>query len=221
MSAPKKKPSLLVAILISAALSLAVNGVRLVGELQGWAPEVFNREGGGGGSPLGITWLVLPFGFWFGRVLAKNGSRPRSNALALLLPLVAAAAVAGLFVLAFATLWKEPRTGEDWVTLTCTVQLAGAVAGLATLIAWPRAWVALVFYGILARLPVIAIQYYSIVKGWDVHFAKGPPGMPDDVVLFALTLAQSTIWPLGWTPIAGGLAAAIGALTVKRGGKPG
>ena len=84
----KKASSVLVAILIAAVLSLIVSLVRLYGEVQGWAPTIFSTEAGGGGSPLGITWLVLVFGFWFGRRLARDGSRPRSTLLAFVLPIV-------------------------------------------------------------------------------------------------------------------------------------
>lgn len=220
MSEGKKAPSLLTPILIAAGISLLVCCLRLYGELEQWAPAIFNIEAGGKMSPLGISWLVLPFGFWFGRRLAKGGSRPRSTGLAIGLPIVGFAAVVGTFIASFMVLGEpENLTADQWETQAVTVNIAAAICGLATMIAWPRAWLALVFYGILARLPVIAIQYYSVVKGWDVHFAKGPPHMPDEMVLFALTLAQSLLWPLGWTPIAGGLFAAFGALTVGSGKK--
>lgn len=194
--------------------------MRLIGELQGWSPFVFNTESGGGGSPLDITWLVLVFDFWFGRRLAQNGSRPKSTMLAIVLSVVGVAVTRGMFMITFAIMGDpENLTSDQWQTAGISINVGAAIAGLLALVAWPRAWLTLVLYGILARIPVIIIQYYSVVKGWDVHFAKGAPGMPDDMVLYALTMAQCMLWPLSWTPLVGGLFAAIGAWTVKGGSK--
>lgn len=215
------KSGVFLAIVIATLLSLIVTGVRLVGELQGWAPSVFNRAAGGGGSWLGITWLVPLFGFWFGRSLAKGGSRPGSTGRAILLPIVGMAIVAGMF-------WYfSPGAGEggqdatlsadEWRTRILVMMGIAAAAGLTMLAAWPRAWFMLVVYGYLARLPVAAIQYFAIDKGWDTHFAKGAPNVPQEVTLYGLTMAQCVFWPLGFTTLVGGLFAAFGAATVKKG----
>ena len=54
-------------ILVPAVITLAVTLLRLVGELQGWSPALFNR-GDKAWSPglVGIVWLVPVFGAWFG-----------------------------------------------------------------------------------------------------------------------------------------------------------
>ena len=49
-------------ILAPAVITLAVTLLRLVGELQGLSPALFNREGGGLGTFVGIVWLVPVFG---------------------------------------------------------------------------------------------------------------------------------------------------------------
>ena len=49
-------------ILVPAVITLAVTLLRLVGELQGWSPALFNREGGGRGALVGIVWLIPVLG---------------------------------------------------------------------------------------------------------------------------------------------------------------
>ena len=41
-------------ILVPAVITLGVTLLRLVGELAGWSPALFNREAGGGGALVGI-----------------------------------------------------------------------------------------------------------------------------------------------------------------------
>ena len=45
-------------ILVPAVITLAVTLLRLVGQLQGWSPTLFNRECGFCGALVGIVWLV-------------------------------------------------------------------------------------------------------------------------------------------------------------------
>ena len=62
-----------------AVITLAVTLLRLVGELQGWSPLLFNREAGGGGALVGISWLVPVFGAWFGWKLAGPARARRAS----------------------------------------------------------------------------------------------------------------------------------------------
>ena len=78
-------------ILVPAVITLAVTLLRLVGELQGWSPMLFNREAGGGGALVGIAWLVPVFGAWFGWTLTRAGSGPESLGRAFGLTLAALA----------------------------------------------------------------------------------------------------------------------------------
>lgn len=212
-----KKFSVLGAILIAAVVCLVVNLVRLYGEVQGWAPSIFSREPGGGMSPLGITWLSLLFAFVIGRKLAQNGGRPKAMWKAFVFPLIGFAIVIGTFMLMFPAPDSEVvLTADEWrnnVTITNSV---AAASGLLLLFAWPRGWLALALFGFLIRVPVAVIQMYALENNWGTHFEFGPPGMPEAVVPFALTMAQSLFWPLGFTVLAGGLFAAFGAATVRK-----
>lgn len=202
-------PSIARAVFFAAFLSLLVTAVRLWGEQEGWAPAVFSTEPGGGMSPLGISWLVIPFGFVFGRRLAANGHRPVSTKKALLYPLLAFALTIGVFAASF-------QIDMAWRTRAIASNTTVALLGLLVFIAWRRCWFVLAFYGVLARIPVIVAQYVSVERGWNNHFAKGPPKSDPADVLFLLTLAQSTFWPFAFTTMVGGFFAALGALTVRR-----
>jgi hypothetical protein len=197
------------AIAIAAVITLGVSLLRYYGELQQWNPTVFNRDGGGGMAPLGIAWLVIPFGFWFGRLLARAGHGPAQRGRAALWCVLAFLLVVGLFA-AVVKLMPYSRT-------RAVVLSVGACAiGLLAFRAWPRAWLANVAYGLLARIPVVVLQYVSSEKAQDTHYAKGPPGAPAEDLLFLLTTAQLTVWPFAYTAILGGLFAALGAMTVRK-----
>lgn len=202
-------PSVRSAVLTAAAISCAITMLRFFGERQGWDPQYFSRQPGGGGALVGITWLVLPFGFWFGRRLAKSGQRPAATGRALLLHVVGIAIVAGAFVASF-------KITDDWRFRGYFNNALAVAAGMLALLAWRSAWFTLVCYGVLARIPVIVVQYFSVTNGWDNHFAKGPPGSNAADVLFLLTMAQSFFWPFAFTPLVGGIFAILGAASVRR-----
>jgi hypothetical protein len=204
------------AIAIAAVVSLAITVLRLCGELNDWNATLFNPAGGGGGSPLGITWLVPVFGFWFGRRLASGGQRPRSVVTAAAMPVLGIVLAGGLGWLAFGT---ELVAGKDDLTTKTAVACGGAAAfGLLLLVAWPRAWIALAGYGALARAPVLVIQNLAFARGWHTHFNSGGKNGPQDPAQLnrLLTIFEGVFWPFGFTVLVGGLFAAIGAATVRR-----
>src|SRR5262245_37876208 len=63
-------------VLVPAVITLAVTLLRLVGELNGWSPVLFNRQAGGGGALVGIVWLVFVFAFYFAWKLVAAGEGP-------------------------------------------------------------------------------------------------------------------------------------------------
>lgn len=215
MAAPRS--SVLVPILVAGGLTLVVTGVRLYGEVQGWDPRWFNRDAGGGGALLGISWLPIVFGLWFGRRLAKAGRAPKSFGRAFVLNLV------GLLALIGGVVWFGSRMeGMEGDAIRDAVPYLGYGAmGLTVLalIAWPSAFVSNLFYGVLARAPVISAQYLSIHNAWDTHYAKVHPKMPPmtpDEQAHGLLLAQLTVW-LPFTILLGGLFALIGAKLSRKG----
>ena len=83
-------------ILVPAVITFGVTLLRLIGELQAWSPALFNREAGGGGAIVGISWLVPIFGAWFGWKLAKAGGSPGRIGPALLIAILAFALMPGI-----------------------------------------------------------------------------------------------------------------------------
>jgi len=205
-------------ISFAAVLAAIVSGVRLLGELEGWnhlflGKNLFSTDAGGGGSLLGVATLVPIFGFWFGRRLAGSGHGPSAIGTSLLLHLLGIAVAGGV-------IWASLEGGffAGWKDKGLAFGIGTSVAGLFALMAWPRAWGANVFFGLLSRAPIALIQFVAIEKGWNTHYSKAHPDIPKDPdsTLFALTLAQATFWPLAFTTLVGGLFATIGAATVRR-----
>ena len=201
-------PLLLVAFLLTTIVSV----VRLIGEMQGWDARWFGSAAGGAMSPFGIVWLVPLFGFLFGRRLAHD-DKP---------PFVASFFVPafGLVALVGAGAWLatqlEGQELRKW--LGYYVYLGPAVALLA-LFAWPRAFLVNLGYGLLARIPVVVIQWLDIKNGWQTHYGKVHPKLPADLTaddrLWLLTTAQGAFW-VPFTLLLGGAFAALGAATVRR-----
>jgi len=82
-------------ILAPALISLAITLIRLIGELQHWSEWWFSPKAGGGGSPIGVSWLVPIFGIYFGLKLARAGDGPSNPWRAVLFGLLAVAVLFG------------------------------------------------------------------------------------------------------------------------------
>lgn len=213
-----KKSGVMVPILAGAIVALILSITRLWGEMQTWSAGtwqafVFNREAGGGNSPLSAAWLSVLWSFFIGRAMAKGGSRPASGKKAALLHVIAIAIVVGLMALMV-------QGGLDVIadvqTRILTVNGAAFVIGLLALVAWPKSWATLGFFGFLVHLPVLAIQFWAFTNATDTHYAKGPPFLTQEHWQFALTMAQLIFWPFVFTPLIGGFLAMLGAKTVKQ-----
>jgi hypothetical protein len=214
--APKK--GALTPILIASAITLLVTLTRLYMELYVWVEKDSPQKGPGGGMAwLGIAWLVIPFGFWFGRRLAAAGRRPSSNGRALGLAFVGLALFIGTMM--YVGNPNSTFTVDELKTMFGYVSIGAPVITLLVLWAWPSCWLALLLYGILARVPVIVIQYVALDRNWDTHYAKVHPKMPKDMSIadkgYALMMAQATLW-IPFTILVGGLFAVVGAMTVKK-----
>src|SRR5262249_28267292 len=129
--------------LVAGAITLLVTLVRLLGEVRGWDPRLFSTEPGGQGAIVGISWLAVPFGFCFGRCLARAG-RPRMGRAFLftLLPIVL------LFV---AGTWVSKTWPDDIKAMTPVLGFGVPGGALLLLLAWPRAFAANLLYAVLAR----------------------------------------------------------------------
>jgi hypothetical protein len=201
------RPAITRTILIAALITLVITGLRLLGEKEEWDPTWFSRQPGGGLALVGIAWLPILFGYWFGRQLTRAGSVPRSTRRALLLP------VCG-FVLTFVTGIVCLKVLKlEGVAVFYAFSAAAWVGALLALAAWPALFGVNLFYAVLARLPVIAVTWIAVSKGWDVHYAKMDPKAPalaGNELAFALTMAQVCFW-IPYTIMVGGFFGGIAA----------
>jgi hypothetical protein len=202
-------------ILVPAVITLAVTLLRLVGELQDWSPALFSKAPGGGGSPVGISWLVLVFGAWFGWKLGKAGQGPGAVGRAL-----------GLALLAFALLpvlgFAANALGMSQQSMSMfAVYVVGSILGLVVgLRAWPALGRTLLVYAFAARVPVVLVMLAAILGNWGTHYDVPPPGAPEMSGLWKWAviglLPQLTIW-LWFTSVVGGIFGIVaGAIAGRR-----
>ncbi|MGH9463202.1 MAG: hypothetical protein ACRD1X_18490 [Vicinamibacteria bacterium] len=202
-------------ILVPAVITLGVTLLRLVGELNRWSPMLFGREAGGGGSIVGIAWLVPIFGVYFALKLARMGHAPASGWKTAGVSLLAVAAAAAVIVVLFS------------ISQSFTVQIAsGVLAALTALFVirktWPALFRTLLAYGFAARIPVAIVMLFAIYGGWGTHYELGPPGMPEmspfvKWIVIGL-IPQMTAW-IAYTVVFGSLFGGIAAALAGKGAK--
>ncbi|HUG53597.1 MAG TPA: hypothetical protein VMR21_08345 [Vicinamibacteria bacterium] len=186
-------------VLVPAIITLAVTLLRLTGELQGWSPALFSRQGGGGWALIGIVWLVFVFGIYFAIRLARAGQGPPSVGWAVgysLLGLILAPASA-----AVATAAGAPQLRI--IGLVSIVFLAGAWVACR---GWRELGNTLFVYALAARVPVVLVMLAAILGSWGTHYDAVPPGFPamGPVATWALIglFPQLTLW-VGFTVTVG------------------
>lgn len=219
-----KSPGILSLVLIPALISLAVCVLRLVGELNGWNPTFFgNAAPGAEEAPgiVGISWLILPFGAWFGlRLRALHGEPAHLGKTALRFFIAFVVMAGGMFALDALDLiaMPDPKEPAEARGFGYMLALLGAAAAIA-LFAWPRLAITLCVYALLARLPVVAITWFALgQEEWDTHYTKLPAGtlLPEGVSKFSfLALPQVTFW-VAITMVVGGLCGCLGAALKRR-----
>jgi hypothetical protein len=202
-------------ILVPAVVTLAVTLLRLAGELQNWSPALFSRAPGGGGSIVGISWLVPLFGAWFGWRLARSGERPGSVARAIGWTLLAIAIMPASGFVAQAV--GLPDLSPATLVVYAVVSLVGLAVAYR---AWPGLGRVLLAYALAARIPVVLVMLVAILGSWGTHYDVLPPGAPEmppiPKWLLIGVLPQMTIW-LWFTVAIGGLFGIVAAAIASRG----
>lgn len=199
-------------ILVPALLTLALTLLRLTGELLDWNPALFNKAAGGGGSLLGITWLVPILGFYFAWRLMDAQEMPAGLGRVFGFTFLGIAAFVVCFMLAFqmrSTLW-----------LFSALNLAGALLGLFfARKAWPALYSTLLAYGLAARIPVVIVMFIAIMNNWGTHYDVPPPDFPETSPLIKWVLIglfpQLTFW-MAFTVTIGLLFGGLAVAALKR-----
>jgi hypothetical protein len=200
-------------VLVTSLLTLLLTVARALGELQQWHPTWFGTDAGGALSPFGIVWLVPLVGLLFGRRAAQAGSRP---------PFLASFAVplAGLAAIVGAAGWMGSQLkGQELLAAMGWLVRGAPFVALLALFVWPRVFLLTLAYGVLARLPVVVVQWLDLRGNWGTHYGKVHPSLPAELTaddkLQLLTLAQLGLW-VPFTVLLGTACAALGAATVRR-----
>ena len=201
-------------ILIPSVITLAVTLLRLVGELQHWPTAFFNREAGGAGSIIGITWLAFVFGVYFAMKLCSAGEAPSSAGRTI------AYSLAGLLVTGVGIAFGIPGGKLNFPGKEPISWLLVACGGLnPVLYGWRSLGKVLLAYAYAARLPVLLIMFYSITRNWDTHYSLGPPGVEFTEIwtkfVEIAVLPQMILW-IAFTVIMGSLAGGITAAVLRR-----
>ena len=202
-------------ILIPSVITLAVTVLRLVGELQGWNETLFNPAPGGGGAPIGITWLVPIFGIYFALKLVNSGAGPARLGPVFLYFLLGIAAIVVPSVLAVYVLKWEPGS----VGLIVVSIIGCVVAILIMKKPWPELFKTLLAYGYAARIPVAILMFIAIRGNWGTHYDVPPPNFPQMSWLMKWViigaLPQLIIW-IAFTVLVGSLFGGIAAAFKKK-----
>src|SRR5262245_19953753 len=180
-------------ILVPSIITLAVTLLRLVGELQGWSPSLFNKQAGGGGAPVGIAWLVFVFGAWFAWRLIDEGHFPDSP----MRPL--GYGVLGLLVV-IVVVFGAQKLGIPFVAQLGVFAVASHAGLVIAMRGWPALGRVLVAYGLAARIPVILVMLAAMIGNWGTHYDALPP-VPDFPEMGVLArwfvigvVPQLTVW---------------------------
>ncbi|MFI5183763.1 MAG: hypothetical protein ACHQNV_05160 [Vicinamibacteria bacterium] len=174
-------------ILVPAIVTLAVTLLRLFGELNKWSPTYFNPAAGGGGSLVGISWLIPVFAIYFAWVLAKRGEGParpwKSFGIALL-----------AFVLATAVFVLTQMAGASAVVFLGVSAITAWIAIVFALRAWPALGKTLLAYAFAARVPVAIVMVFAIFGHWGTHYDVPPPDPAAAAVVEAMSPLAKWLW---------------------------
>jgi hypothetical protein len=201
-------------ILVPGLITLAVTILRLVGELQQWSPIFFGRAAGGGGAVVGISWLPLIFGPYFGVKLTKADQAPTSAGRAF--------GFIGMGLVLFVVAGNIGFGGEffSFPGRMAMGYVLMAVATGATVLGWPGLGKTLLAYGYAARIPVVIIMYFAIAGHWGTHYDALPREYTGPTAVFAkyalVGLLPQLIFWIAYTVIVGALLGVIAAAVTRR-----
>jgi hypothetical protein len=199
-------------ILVPSIITLAVTLLRLVGELQHWPSVLFSREAGGGGSIIGITWLVLIFGAYFAVKLARSGEEVPGAGR------VIGFALLGL-VITFVGGWlgfgmKAEFPGKIIIGLVLI-----ALGAIMPFLGWRMLAKVLLAYGYAARIPVLIVMYFAFRGNWGTHYDAVPPEIPDMpfwTKFFQLAVVPQMVMWIAFTLIVGSIFGGIAVAFARR-----
>ena len=196
-------------VLVPILVGVGVTLIRVTGEVQGWIATT----SGGALHPLGVTWLVLVFGAWFGYRLGSEGAveRPaRALGFGLLALGIVLAALAGASALFAGT----------FVGIAVSAMLAASVAALLPRRAAPVLFAANVAFALPVRIVIILVTTVSVLAGWGTHYEKmGPENALVETTKLGTIVGYAFFHLLFWVPVSailGSITGGVGAWIARR-----
>jgi len=190
-------------ILVPAIITLAITILRLIGELQGWSPLLFNKAPGGGFALVGISWLPIIFGPYFAWKVALAGAGPTGMGKAF--------GMAGLAILVL-VLGSVVLFFGFTKQMVVVALLGGAIqlgSAFVARIGWRALGNTLLAYAFAARIPVVVVMYIAMSAnggtGWGTHYDLAPDFTVTSLAqkFFELSvIPQMGLW-IGYTVIVG------------------
>ena len=113
---------------------------------------------------VGITWIALPFGAYFGVKLTAEGESPAKTGRAV----VVALAGVGFVVLYFFWLMRQVPLGFPLRLIPAWLGMAMA-AGFQWF-GWPSLFKTLLAYGLASRVPVVVVMFLAMWGHWGTHY---------------------------------------------------
>jgi hypothetical protein len=192
-------------ILVPAIVTLAITLLRLIGELQGWSPFLFNKAPGGGFALVGISWLPIIFGPYFAWKVAVAGAGPSGMGKAFgMAGLAIVVLVLGSVVLFFGF-------SKRMVVVALLGGLIQLGSAFVARIGWRALGNTLLAYAFAARIPVVVVMYIAMSAkggaGWGTHYDVAPGFTVTSLAqkFFELSvIPQMGLW-IGYTVIFGTL----------------
>ncbi len=193
-------------ILVPALITLVVTLLRLYGELRGWSPLFFSRQAGGGLAIVGISWLPIFFGPYFGLKLSGAGRQYPGAGKTVGFAIIGFLLIVGGGVLGFAKMDAFP--GAHIVGLILL-----AAGGLLQFASWPALAKTLLAYGYAARIPVAIVMFFAMRGNWGTHYDAVAPGYTGPTALWPKYLLlgiepQMILW-VAYTMAVGSLFAGV------------
>jgi len=196
-------------ILWPTIVTALVSTARLIAEVNGWVPP----QSGGALHPLGISWLAMVFGAWFGLQLRREGSTPRIWP-AWPWALIAFAAIVAAVGWQFRPFFDADQSDETFQRLRIAVLTLTGIAStlmVGMFVLWPRLAWTMLCYALPARALVVAFTWFAKQMDWSTHYTRfGPTGIERDMptTMLSAAIAQGGFW-VPFTVVAGCLLGTI------------
>ena len=167
---------------------------------------------------VGITWLAVPFGFYFAWRLLASGHPPERPVRA-----------AGVALVVLVALYLAPRPVLGLVDrivplpfppVLILVWVIAAAAAAAAWAQWPLLARTLCAYGILSRLPVTIVMFLAMSGNWGTHYdyvgMPAPFQMPFWPRFLWLAFFPQLIFWVAFTIVAGVTSGTLAAVVWRR-----